>query len=92
MTRASQFSTDVRRPLDDGDARKSSTGPGSYNPGKCADHVSMYVKHHGQRFSSAARARYCTHDPLMYPLMYPLLHPILYPLPCSVPQYSFPLQ
>jgi len=55
MTRSSQFGTDVRRPLDDGDARKSSTGPGSYNPGKCANFVSMYVHHQAQRFSSAPR-------------------------------------
>jgi len=55
MTRASQFGTGSRKSLDDGEASKSSTGPGQYDTGKCYDAASMYVKHNAARFSCGAR-------------------------------------
>lgn len=50
------FPGSVRVPLDENpDAKKRSTGPGSYDVGAAADHLSDYIKKGGQRFSSATR-------------------------------------
>ena len=50
------FSGSVRVPADDNpDAKKRSTGPGSYDVAASADHISDYIHKGGQKFASAAR-------------------------------------
>jgi hypothetical protein len=55
MDRSSAFGSGARGNLDQGEAAKSSTGPGSYTPGKCFDHVSDSTNHHAMRFADAPR-------------------------------------
>jgi hypothetical protein len=50
------FSGSIRVPADDNpDAKKRSTGPGSYDIQSAPDFLSDYIKKGGQRFSTAAR-------------------------------------
>ena len=50
------FPMNVRTPLDDNpDAKKRSTGPGSYDVQHAPNHISDYIFKGGQRFSTAAR-------------------------------------
>lgn len=46
------FSSSLRGGMD---IPRSSTGPGSYNPGECYDFMSEYVARKGNRFGAAAR-------------------------------------
>ena len=56
MTRSVVFSSGLRSGMDDNpDAKKRSTGPGSYNPGKCYDFCSDYMVHHAARLGAAPR-------------------------------------
>jgi hypothetical protein len=51
------FSNSLRKGMDDEnpDAKKRSTGPGSYEYGDCFNHCSEYVVHNANRFSQAPR-------------------------------------
>ena len=56
MTRSVVFPSGLRSGMDDNpDAKKRSTGPGSYNPGLCFDHQSESIVHHAARFGAAPR-------------------------------------
>jgi len=56
MTRSVVFPSSLRGSMDDNpDAKKRSTGPGSYNPGSCADFSSDFIVHHAARFGAAPR-------------------------------------
>lgn len=57
MTIGSVFGTSVRAGMDDEnpDAKKRTTGPGSYNIDRCFDSLSEYHTHSAGRFSCAAR-------------------------------------
>jgi len=57
LTRDVIFSSSVRQGMDaeNPDAKKRSTGPGSYNPGNCYDHISEYIARKGNRFGAAPR-------------------------------------
>ena len=55
--RSVTFSSSIRQGMADAnpDAKKRSTGPGSYDTGHCYDHVSEYNVKHAARFGAAAR-------------------------------------
>ena len=56
MTRSVVFSSSLRQSADDNpDAKKRSTGPGSYDTSHCYDHVSEYATKNASRFGAAAR-------------------------------------
>jgi len=56
MTRSVVFSSGLRSGMDDNpDAKKRSTGPGSYNTGPCYDKCSNWLVHHAARFGAAPR-------------------------------------
>jgi hypothetical protein len=57
MTIGSVFGTSARNGLDDEnpDAKKRTTGPGSYNIDRCFDSLSEYATHKASRFGGAAR-------------------------------------
>jgi hypothetical protein len=48
---------------DDPDAKKRSTGPGSYDIYHCADHISDYMNHPAQRFATSSRASMAVKTP-----------------------------
>lgn len=56
MTRSVVFPSGLRSGMDDNpDAKKRSTGPGSYNTGSCYDFSSEYAVKHAARFGAAPR-------------------------------------
>ena len=58
MSRVVSFPSAVRGGMDDlanPDAKKRSTGPGSYNPETCFDRLSDYCVHRASRFADAPR-------------------------------------
>mmetsp|Transcript_6146 Transcript_6146/g.9268 ORF Transcript_6146/g.9268 Transcript_6146/m.9268 type:complete len:234 (-) Transcript_6146:239-940(-) len=56
-SKGSVFGTSLRTGMDDEnpDAKKRTTGPGSYNVEPCYDNISEYSHHKAQRFACAAR-------------------------------------
>jgi hypothetical protein len=54
-TRNILFGSSLRNDTSENPAAKSSTGPGSYDPAGCYDHLSEYAMKKGNRFSASAR-------------------------------------